>query len=164
MISTPVPRKFTRAETAYHEAGHATAAWLLGLRFKNVTIVPGRQGTLGCITELNAPKWFRPGEQLTPRIRMMAERRIVTFFAGKCAQEQYLGKKVRSGYESDYDSAVALAATLCSDSDVADAYLHYCLTASQALIRRHWSAVDRVAKTLLEKETVGFREVGMRIR
>ncbi|MEQ1936384.1 MAG: hypothetical protein ABL962_21220, partial [Fimbriimonadaceae bacterium] len=94
------------------------------------------------------------------RIRVMAERRIVTFFAGKCAQEQYLGKKVRSGYETDYDAAVALTAALCNDSDVADAYLHYCLTASQALIRRNWSAVERVAKALLEKETLGFREVG----
>ncbi|MEQ1946948.1 MAG: M50 family metallopeptidase, partial [Bryobacteraceae bacterium] len=94
-----MPRKFTRTETAYHEAGHATAAWLLGLRFKNVTIAPSEQGTLGCINELTAPKWFRPEVAVTPRIRVMAERRIVTFFAGKCAQEQYLGKKVRSGYE-----------------------------------------------------------------
>lgn len=154
-----MPRKFTLAETAYHEAGHAVAAWILGLKFKQVTIHPTGRGTLGCITELNAPRWFRPDLQMTPRIRVMAERRILVFFAGKCAQEQYLGKGVRTGYESDYDAAVALAAKLCSDSDVADAYLTYCLTAAKAVIRRNWSAVAAVAEALVEVETLSFGQV-----
>ena len=123
------------------------------------TIHPTGRGTLGCITELNAPKWFRPELQMTPRIRVMAERRILVFFAGKCAQEQYLGKLVRTGYETDYDAAVALAARLCSDSDVADAYLTYCLTAAKAVVRRHWSAVATVAEALIAVETLSFGHV-----
>jgi hypothetical protein len=96
---------------------------------------------------------------MTPRIRVMAERRILVFFAGKCAQEQYLGKLVRTGYETDYDAAVALAARLCSDSDVADAYLTYCLTAAKAVVRRHWSAVATVAEALIAVETLSFGHV-----
>jgi len=157
-------KRISLLETAYHEAGHAVVAWLLGLKFQNVTVKPNIDGTLGCLSKLNAPKWFRPEVEMTARTRVMAERRIVVFFAGRSAQEQFLGKQIRSGFESDYDAGVALAAYFCSDSDVADAYLNYCRTVSRAIVRRYWAEVATIATALAGNETLTFSQVAKLIR
>ena len=48
-----------REVTAYHEAGHAVAAFLEGRPIDFVTILP-QEDTLGSVTHPPIGKWFRP--------------------------------------------------------------------------------------------------------
>jgi hypothetical protein len=43
------------------------------------------------------PKWFRPDVEISDRVRIHAERRIIASFAGQIAEHRYLNKLPRYG-------------------------------------------------------------------
>jgi hypothetical protein len=59
MSSSPAKRDYELQATAYHEAGHAVVALLLGLKFRHVTIEPDSD-SLGHLKCDRHPKWFNP--------------------------------------------------------------------------------------------------------
>jgi len=77
--------------TAYHEAGHAVAAWWLFLKFRYVTIKPDGD-TLGHVKFNRSPKWFSPDIDKSDRVRLFAERHIISSFAGQIAEAQVPGQ------------------------------------------------------------------------
>ena len=94
--------------TAYHEAGHAIAAWRNYLTFKYVTIKP-EAGSLGHMLHNRLPKWFKPDIESTDRQRLHGERLIVTNFAGQIAEAKFRRRRPRYGMHGDNQSDVDMA-------------------------------------------------------
>jgi hypothetical protein len=81
-----------RTATAYHEAGHAVAALLLGVGFKSVSIVE-TEDTLGRLLHSEPPAWWWEaveeadyastwGQFIPTRTRRRVEQRIILALAG----------------------------------------------------------------------------------
>jgi ATP-dependent Zn protease len=80
--------------TAYHEAGHAVAAWLLGIRLRRISIRrDDAEGTLGRVVleGLRATEVQR--YDMAPRTRDLVERRAIVSLAGEEA-ERLVAKRV----------------------------------------------------------------------
>jgi len=104
-----------RAATAYHEAGHAVAAWLLHIRIRKVTIVP-EGDALGYV--LRRSVVFRKGVLETLECgaatdreqawaQFCAERHAIYCFAGMEAQKRFNPRSVRiHHWKSDHDAAM----------------------------------------------------------
>ncbi|MGA2716857.1 MAG: hypothetical protein ABSG41_27530 [Bryobacteraceae bacterium] len=146
--------------TAYHEAGHAVAAWRLGLKFRHVTIKPDSAGnSLGHLWDAARPKWFRPDMDSSDRARLRAQRHIVVSLSGQVAEWKFLGREPRYGMWSDNNQAADMALRLCGSEETTNAFLHYCFCWARDLVAVRWKEVEAVAKALLKTETLSFDDV-----
>ena len=144
---------------AYHEAGHAVAAWCKELKFRYVTVKPDAgAGSLGHVL-CGFPKWFQPDVESSDRIRLHAERHIIVNFAGQHAETRFRGKRPRYGMYRDNKQTVELASYLFDLEETMEAYLHYCFLASRDLVATNWAAIKAVAAALLERQTLSRRDV-----
>jgi hypothetical protein len=74
--------------TAYHEAGHAVIAYLLGYRPQSVTIVPTAD-TAGHIIHANPLHGFQLDIDGSHEARLRVENVVTICFAGPIAQKRY---------------------------------------------------------------------------
>ena len=104
-------RSSTQEFVAYHEAGHAVAAWRLGiaLRRAGVTIVPDRaKGNLGSVSHVQFVNRNVPWRD-SDRDRIRAEKLAQLSLAGEIAQRRFSPRSVRRYHgESDRMSAIDL--------------------------------------------------------
>jgi hypothetical protein len=144
-------------ETAYHEAGHAVAAWNYGVRFKHVTII-AEEDSFGHLMH-SPPKWFHPDYDSSDRMAMRAQRYIIISFAGQLAQAKFRGKHPRWGMGSDNRNAVNMAFYMCGSEKTVDAYLRSCWSASNDLVNVRWREIKVVAKALLARNILKYEDV-----
>jgi hypothetical protein len=145
--------------TAYHEAGHAIARWWLGLRFKEASIIPNSaEGTLGHVLGSGLPKWFNPATQdHQPRMRLQAEKQIVTLFAGQIAEQNFLGRRPnRNTYHHDNHCAVDLASYF-HEGETLEAFLKYLFLRSRDLVDLRWQEIGWVAEELLHGRRLTYK-------
>ncbi len=93
--------KATKEEvsTAYHEAGHAVAAYLLKRSFNYVTIVPDEEkGSLGHVRFRGFGENFDPAFDYSPQMRLRLEREIICSLAGDAAESIHLGRRIGGSY------------------------------------------------------------------
>lgn len=145
--------------TAYHEAGHALIATLLGGRVKSVTIAPDDD---------DGPRRF--GDTQVHWRRSVSERDlhehgIRVALAGPVAEMLYSGDPFHPGtvaeWASDWQAAWELAEPFFPDHRKRLAYLE---EVTRQLHRQldaapHWSAVAALADHLLAHETLELEEV-----
>jgi hypothetical protein len=171
--------KLERELTAYHEAGHAVIALMLGIKLDYVTIVPSDSPSANsyglCSTKM--PKWFKDGER-SDRAQVLAERRITFIYSGLHAEARYRGKREgrgcreileqglgTTGDDQDADTLVDLTlsvrgvAGVLMSRRVTDAYLKYCWQASREMVDFHWLSIQAVAAALIEKGALDDKEV-----
>lgn len=149
-----------RRATAYHEAGHAVAAWWLGLRFRGVSIRPDDESE-GRLTWHTLPARFQPDVNLTPRGEQLLGQRTVVSLAGGIAQEIATGTPWdECGVGGDVQNTVTFG-LYASGGDDQECELYCDLMAHRArrIIRRQWAAVEAVAQALLEREQLTEDEV-----
>lgn len=142
--------------TAYHEAGHAVAAWRQGLKFKRVTIKPDAD-SLGHVLK-GFPKWFRPDNDQSDRVRLHAERHIIMDFAGQLAEAKFRGRRPRYGMGADNQNAVDMALYLCGSQKAVEAFLRFCWCVSQEFVNGRWGKIEALAAALLERETLNYED------
>jgi hypothetical protein len=131
--------------TAFHEAGHCVAAYSVGLRIVNLSIVPTPEALGYC---------HYAGHR-------SVEQEILVLLAGGVAEALHEGQHDFDGEESDAHAAYALAHRLAEG----DGYR------ATTLLDRHreqarrllldpvtWSAVVRIAEALLERGALDGRE------
>jgi ATP-dependent Zn protease len=83
-------KRTTKLErTAYHEAGHVVAHYVLRIGFRYVTIIPSGD-YLGHVKGCPYGKNFRPYIEVTLRMRDRLEKEIVIFFAGNEAEKKFV--------------------------------------------------------------------------
>lgn len=165
---------------AYHEAGHALLSHLMGeaLPVHKVTIV-SRGEALGSTINLPAEeRYLRTKEELVDMMKV--------FLAGRAAEQVVFGR-VTNGAANDLEKATQLARSMVFEYGMSDTVTsrtmradNYALSeetkrlrdAEQGrltddayneavrLLTKHRAVLDRVAQTLLQKETLTGAELG----
>jgi ATP-dependent Zn protease len=148
--------------TAYHEAGHAVAAWWLGIPHRRVDIIPDEgDGRLGACWHYRPPPWVQPDVDLSPRAQDWLERRIKVLQAGAIAEKRFRGQANRAGARDDLARAIDYARYVAGDGRALTAYLKYLSFATEDLLCRSyiWEAVAFVARALLDRGQLTRKEV-----
>ena len=145
--------------TAYHEAGHAVAAWRLGLEIPELTII-ATEGAAGSATH-TSPLWGVDREldgSEGAGVRM--ERSIIASLAGPAAQRHYSPRSWRRHHGAgDHDHATELAIRAHGVGEIATAYLEYLIVVTRVLVTgARWPVVCVVAGALLDRGTLSSDE------
>lgn len=152
-----IQKRGRRRLTCHHEAGHAVAAWRLGLKVRRVTIVPGAD--YDGFAEHDSPlRGIRLDLDDSDRARMRAEKAIMVCLAGTIAQRRFAPRSVRVWHgEGDRDLAADLALRLNGSGEAATAYLRWLDLRTADLIEATWDSVQSLANALLEVKTLNGR-------
>ena len=152
-------------DTAYHEAGHAVARYLLGLRINHVTIIP-EEGMLGHCDGGKGRRTFHPDINLNLRQRDYLEREVISTLAGGTAERRFGGQPNLKGSESDLHAAVDLASYVHGGGELLDAYVNYLWACAAAMwqVEWQWLAVKVLAAELLARRRIGGRKAREVIR
>jgi hypothetical protein len=156
------PRKSRTLEaTAYHEAGHTVCAIVQSLRFSYVTIKPDVEDTCnGHIFGFHLPRWLEY-ENETHRAQVYIERSAIQIMSGAIAEMFFTGRNNHTGARSDYSHLYHhLSDHLSADLDYINAYIPLIVYKTRALLLNpyNWCQVRAIASSLLERETLKYRE------
>lgn len=152
-------RARSRQATAYHEAGHAVAAWKLGYRPISASVVAA-EGSVGEVWHENPFSGVNLEFDGTDLARSRVERAIMIRLAGPIAQKRYRPTSWRRGQGgADYAVAADLALRVCGSGEVASAFLKWLDLRAKALIEDHWPAVERLAAALIKHGTMNQEEI-----
>ena len=144
-------------KTAYHEAGHAVAAFYMKRSFRYVTIEP-EEDSLGHIMYKKFRDSFNPEIDPDREIRKPLEKAIITAFAGPIAEQIFSGRKNRIGASSDFHGALDCALYLCGSNEETEAYVNWLWIRTKNMIRQpaKWCSVEGLAKELLDCRKIGY--------
>ena len=160
VVRKPTARQ--REVVAFHEAGHAVAAVMLGvgIRRKGVTIVPSATYA----GRIYTGKGYRGDPTISDSAQMVwrAERRAVMSLAGPAAQRKYRPSSVRSYHGGkDWHQAIDLISCFVGSDRELNAYLKLLWIRAEQLVACDpwWIAIQAVAKALLERDRLTPNEV-----
>jgi hypothetical protein len=148
-----------RETTAYHETGHAFAAWSYGVRVHRVSLVRGH-GYAGVMEHKNPIYRVRLGPNSSGHGKAKAEQLITICLAGPIAQRVFAPRSLRSWHGSeDWMEATELAEKLHPSQEAASAYLRYVRVLTTDVIRSNWKRVSLIADALLTKGELSNGEI-----
>jgi hypothetical protein len=158
------------AATAYHEAGHAVAAFLLNRGPRKATITPDGEA-LGSVTDMGRAAEPSGGGgywELAARARRRVDHAIIELMAGGTAEAHFLGRET-------YRDSGALARAASDHGEISDlmdelawpsrrqgnGYLVFLEATTRDLIEGEagWRLVEALAKALLDRKTLSASEV-----
>jgi hypothetical protein len=146
-----VVKNSEREAIAYHEAGHAVAAWRQRVKIKSATIIPASDylGQIKHVSPLNGVSLEYDGSD---RARIRAESAIILCLAGPSAQRRFNPRSVRSYHAtSDHEIAADLVNRLDGNERSANAHLKWLSLVTDDLIALNWREVEGIALALLER-------------
>ena len=138
-----------RTLTAYHEAGHAVMALLMGRSVQKVSIIPS-QNRLGTCT-------MKKGRAKQVQDKLEAE--ILILLAGMAAEGRKSGRYNVQGATQDLRMVEKLAMTRSGNPRQATKLVHKLLDKTQHLLsnKSTWTAVKVIADELIEHESISGR-------
>jgi ATP-dependent Zn protease len=151
-------RVSNREITAYHEAGHVVVAVSLGVPFSSVTIKPGKRYLGLTYSKVIGRTWECPLAELDQNQLMcvMAGSLSEQIFTGLCLFSDPVARKLM-------DAIVSLPWSdepdECQGSRLGiDIPMKY-VERTEKLLRSNWPKVERIAKALLEQQTLSRQKV-----
>jgi hypothetical protein len=145
--------------TAYHEAGHAVIAYMLGYRPQCVTIVP-TVDTTGHIIQTNPLDGFQLNPDSSDEARLRIESLITICFAGPIAQKRYNPRSWRRAHgEWDYEKIAELGLRVCASDEQASAFVRWREIVACDMVRAHWPRIQLVAGQLLKRENLSHTDL-----
>lgn len=145
--------------TAYHEAGHAVAAWrlIIALSHKGVTIVPDQEeGSDGSVFHRKIVgkdvEYDHSGRNV-----LKTERLVQVSLAGEVAQRRYNSRSLRSYHsESDRQKAMDVLSYLATSDSEVEAWLKLLYIRTENMLSNPdiWRAVEQLAAELMQKQTI----------
>jgi hypothetical protein len=153
------PQNNKRRQTAYHEAGHAVACFLLRRGFRYVSIEPDGD-SLGRLLEACPTGSFRPDVDAGSRARAFAERLIMVRLAGDAAENLHRGKHSWCGARGDFHAVLDLTSYFCGDVEEEAAYARWLAIRIRNMLRSkpNWALVRATAAALLKRGHLSYRE------
>jgi hypothetical protein len=149
---------------AFHEAGHAVAAYHVGVRFRRIAI-----GTT--IAELGwLELWLTPRANahgsVDVRTEQKIERSVIVLLAGSQAERMALGRAKYLGSGLDFFEAVRYAGYLCRTRPEMSAYLRWMQLRVRSLVESPgWRRpIEALAACLVQRRELGPRETRNIIR
>jgi hypothetical protein len=152
------PHRRLRA-TAYHEAGHAVAAYMAGRRFTQVSVVPD-DWSLGRCTFASLRLYPLNGSG-DHRGRARIEREILIFCGGSVAEALHMRRPHSWRWAThDYLKAMEMAQWVTHNPNEALAFTTWLLKRSEALLKEQaWRrAVTELASELMREGELGERQ------
>ncbi len=142
--------------TAWHEAGHAVMAMIVGRPIQKVTVSPANLQTGG--VRLGAVKIQKGRSKAT---RDWLEDEVLILLAGMVAESRYTDQYSRAGAGHDLRAARKLMATRANSQRQLEKLERRLLDKTEHLLNdaSHLRAVQRIAAELLEKQTISGRAV-----
>lgn len=146
--------------TAYHEAGHAVAAYCLKRSFNYVSIL-GDADSLGKVETRHMRNFDLDGD-LSQRTEHLVRREIVLKLAGPLAVELAAGKTGHwdgfLGGAYDIPAAFELAQSVAGSVEESDGFIHWLWEYTRNLLALpfNWAAVEALAATLLRDGRVSY--------
>lgn len=153
-----VRKKNKLEKIAYHEAGHAVAAYYLKRRFKSVTIIPS-EGYLGLLESHKSQfKNFDPECDNSHRTVNRIGTEIMIDFAGGIAEKMAATRYNWRGSSQDWNSAQKLACYNVDSGEQLNAYVNWLWTKSKGMMRHEWvwHAVKMLAKELITHKAISY--------
>lgn len=153
--------------TAYHEAGHAVAAYLLHWPIRSVAIVPSEDGeTLGMCRLAGWGRRTSPEWDASPWTIRRVRRCIMHYLAGHVAERRVRGRNNWQGSRGDLMSATYMVMYLVGSPEETGPEMDRLWRATEQLLNesRAWAAVMALAEALLKQPTLRAQEVRMVIR
>lgn len=154
-----------RKATAYHEAGHAVAAFFLGFKTRQVTVKPGKDYS-GLHSEMG--RHYLEGldcREITPLVRDRIERRVIVRLAGAAAQRRFNRRSYRHYHaDDDHQQAVDLLFRIASSGKEVTAYCRWLGIRTENIVACHWQEIKNVADALIEQETLDGATITQVIR
>jgi ATP-dependent Zn protease len=148
--------------TAYHEAGHMVVAWELGLNVRGATIIPDPEEGYAGRVAVPVEDRVRYADWVESEQAYLYAHMVVRY-AGLQAGEKYVGVPIPEmnidvGYASPDSDIGRIADALLSiagpeeqdqleTSELARRH-------AERLVARHWSQIEAVAQTLMDRETL----------
>ena len=145
---------------AYHEAGHAVLAYLIGRRIDYVTIVPNDDSLGHAKTSGIGKKSYEieAADYWNYAIRKLVDGDLMLHYAGQIAETHHSGKTA-VGSLSDDETAINMGTYVTGSEEELDAYLHWLFIRTEKLIcfETNWPLVEAVAKELLSVKKMSGR-------
>jgi len=143
--------------TAFHEAGHAVMADLCGRFLTEVEIVGDREHT-GMVHSLAFPPDPEGGAMPQAETEDV-ELQLKIILAGTVAEAMVSGRQGWDETSGDLDAAVRLGMRLVDDCEDVLPLLEDIGADVERDLRRHWQAVEILARELLDRKTLTGSEV-----
>jgi hypothetical protein len=159
MTIARLQRGVTLADVLVHEAGHAVAAWELGVRIGAIHVhLRVREGRMTFASDVGLGR-FPVGSDA---LRLAIEREMVVFHAGLVAQRRF-------HYEgawglvprTDYEGILATALQVETDLKLIDEWSDYAEERARALIElpQTWRRVEALAVELAQRPVLHGEEI-----
>jgi hypothetical protein len=141
--------------TAYHEAGHAIAAWRRHLRLLEITIEPTRIYS----GRVRYAKVFRKHELETSnldRLQIKVEDFALMCLAGPAAQEKYDPRSIRLAWHGDHEEAQEILSNYTGSDNEEYLRTYYKLIDLRArdFVACNWGTIEMLARELLSRRTM----------
>jgi len=160
--------------TAYHEAGHAVAAFYVERAFTNISIEED-EDSFGRVIRRAPGEWFRPDAEVDGRTRRRIEQDIMIGLAGPLAEERFTGTSNDAGAGlimpegmdvgillpgSDLQRVVDLSLYVSGGGDdEASAFVEWLRQRTLSLLNQHWPSrsLEELAAQLLVDRTLSWK-------
>lgn len=135
--------------TAYHEAGHAVMALLMGRSVQKVSIIPS-QNRLGAVT-------MQKGRSKQVQDKLEAD--ILILLAGMAAEGRKSGQYNLGGAKQDLQMVEKLALSRAGNPKQATKLIQKTLDKTQHILsqKANWLAVKKIAQELVEHGSISGR-------
>jgi len=141
---------------AYHEAGHALAAYEERIRIKRVTIKP-EETYSGCVFFTKPCVDSSLEHDHSRKQTLRVERRVRVLLAGVAAQRRFSPHSIRHYHaKSDLKDAFSLVGYIAGPPEEISAYINLLNIQTKNMINLplNWSAIQALAEALLSHETI----------
>jgi hypothetical protein len=159
------PRRERRLiAAAFHEAGHAVAAYHLHVRLRRISIGADEGEALGWL-DLWLPR-VTSGDAENVRLAQAVERDIIVLLAGAQAERLGVGRSGCPAGGLDFYEAMRRAGSICRTSEEMSACLRWLQLRTRALVNSPtWrQPIATLAACLLERRQLGALEARAVIR
>ena len=154
--------------TAYHEAGHAVVARMLGYKLLGISIDSDLEGKLGHSGSDVLPESLKQSKNwrkdvVTPEEWTAASDDIVIYLAGATAEELLHGREAvvdpDEPRSSDETQVIGRLVRMCgANYEAQNELLADSLARARVLVKDHWEKIEAVAEALLEQTTLSGPE------
>jgi hypothetical protein len=146
-------------QTAYHEAGHAVAAFLMKIRFTGLSIISDDDS----FGRMSGSKWtskFAREHADKKILRSRIEVRMIVLLAGYAAGMIFSGIKRRDGARKDFQDASWLGSYVCGNREEIEAYIKWLTERTKNILSNsiNRAAVEALARELLVNKEIGYKK------